>query len=43
MEKFKFKTVRLAKRVSVSKAGNHLVVKVTYNNGTAMIKKPRLR
>lgn len=42
MKKFKTRTVRFAKRISVSKAGNHLVVKVTYSNGSAMIKRPKL-
>lgn len=44
MKKFiSLKTVRYPKKVSVSKSGNHLLVKVTYNNGSAMIKRPKLR
>ena len=43
MQKFKSRTVRIPKRISVSKTGNHLLVKVTYNNGSAMIKRPKLR
>ncbi len=43
MKKLKSMTVRFPKRISVSKVGNHLLVKVTYNNGSAMIKRPKLR
>lgn len=44
MKKFKTRTVRFAKRISVKKAArDHLVVKVTYNDGSAMIKRPKLR
>lgn len=37
MQNFKSRTVRFPKRISVKKvARDHLVVKVTYNNGSAM-------